>query len=460
MPYLLSMLLLLFVMGCTRLDDVNSITITETSWVHDNLFDDSRIVSPFDFRTDRSLVLEGSRVTLKVMDSDTTTQRDSIEMIISTKNDIFVTAEDSIYGKAEVREEDFTYFALQTLILAIASKSTTPFWSTIEETTNDTIFDSCRSFLEEYGENIIVISTDPLYIEFKARFLPGLTAAVNRAIDNDNLFAEYYERTLEDESFKEAYQEATVAPRITEMMDRGIFLDEEGTVRESLTKEQKEVLRWFNTKFIFYGIVQNNYRREMMPAPQVMQYHKVEVITNRYRDSLLSSDTTTHVMGNSRNIIQWLYSQQNDTPLNHNKNGFLPASLEANITDKESCFLPLMNLPLLNWDNFVDLKPISGFSTVTIAKEQGSGVFPYTISNHFNFYDNGSVANEYTMLTGDIAVDWQVNKRSKEGNITAEDEYFGEMRTLYRVVQYSYLDRKNRARSLKEETSLTFKEWK
>lgn len=456
--YLSTLLLLLFMTGCSRIDEMTISTITETSWVHDNLYDDSRIVSPFDFRDDRALVLTGTKESTLIVDGDSTVTSDSIDLYIKNQSILPIDTDSVLTGHAVVSEEDFSYFALQSLILAIASDKMTPYWTTIENASEAPVFDSCREYLKEFGEHIIVISTDPLYIEFKARFLPGLTAAVNDAVAYDSLYADFYTAMEESEEFQEAYQEGDMASRVENMMRWGIFDDARGTVAELLTEEQDYLLTWFNTKLLFYGIVENNYRREMKLAPQALQYHRMHAIIRGLYSSH-SYDTTFHIMAHSNSRIQWFNSTYNGALMYHTSNGFLPASLEANITDKETSFLPLIPLPLLEWAKSFAKSPLTGFSTVTISKEQGIGAYPYTISNHYNFYENGGDEMGYKMLTGDIVQEWQVNKRAKEGNISAENEYYGEIRSMVRRVNYSYVDANNRPCILREKITLTFEGW-
>lgn len=459
MKYILLTILSLCILACNKLDDSYSVTITDSHWLHDNVYENALQVSPFDFRTDRTLVLRGLKTTTVNIAGDSTVTIDTVEMQIKSQRDIYFYSGNDRYGLASISGNDFTYFALQSLILAITSDSLTPFWETIKRESNAPVFDSCEKYLEIYGENIIVINTDPLYLDFKATFQEALGEAADSAIRSKDFYKNYLALCFEDSSYNAALQAEVIAHRRDKLILEGIFLDTVGTVKSVLNYDEKVMLDWFNLHFLFYGIVQNAYRREMTLTPKAMQYHVVSVITTTYPvEGTPFSDTIEHLMGHSNQSVTWLESISHGSSLVHNSNSYLPTYIEGNITEKEVTFLPLHKLPILSWSD-ISTTPITGFATVHLSQIEQVDADPYSLNQLFSLYHNGKKGSAPKIVSGDICSYWHFIKRKKSGLTTAEDEYFGEIQGLNRLVRLTYLDEQNRSCSLKESLVLGIKEW-
>ncbi len=461
---MLFFLLPLLLLSCNRMDEYRGTHITKSHWIHNANYGDTTIAIPFNFQLNTAFRLVGTKenhfVTIDGEKEHTTkTEQDSLEVLYRVLADTIIESGDSTMGLASIVYDDISFTGWRNIIFGLRSDDINSFWTTIFNNNPPTLKMVHQSYLQAGDQKPDLFETDTLVINYKARFGPSLVMALNKTIYNKSLFSQYLLAMESDTAMKKDFQEEIMQPKVTELIRRAIFIDKKGRLSPNLTKQQEQHLYWFNLHFLFYGIINSVYDRNLTNAPHAIQYHKVEMISTTFLENEKTVvDTISHIIGHSYREIRWLETKLSTTQtMRHGAKASITAKRHKDLSSQTTEPLFFMPLPMLSAEGVKANAPLEGVATSPHDTTYQISSAPFHIKSYYSFYAPYGKNREDRMISGDMMVHWHFSKNKKTATVFAQDVYFGQLITFVRETNLYYTN-SGESKKLTEKVNLTFKE--
>jgi hypothetical protein len=424
---------LLFITGCSSLEEGGEMVITDSHWTHSNYTSLEITGFPFDFRPEVKCTLSGVRETIHSKESAHSytmidSVSDSLQIVFSVSSDILDNATESV---PLISMEDISTAGWRNLIIALRDNTVDSFWSTLLSKFDAEYQDSLKSYVKSISEKVYITGIDSVSMEIRDSIGDSIVKLINSIISRNDLLQELSFITSNTNSEGIVDLDA-ITPWVTRVKEEGLLPDENGNLAISLSEEDMQLVRWFNILLLFYGLNEKNFE----PITSQTQYYSICIEQSLFGDSqMISRDTTYHRFALSAEGCMWRESLLPDgSSREYGELASFPFTVIGNNTSIETEMFPIIPLsPALVSHGTVP--PILGFSALTYNSNEST--YDYCLLNWENRYNYNQSNIDGVIITGDIEENWLV-QHLYDGNPL--EKINGRMKRLERVHRMYWFD--------------------